>query len=97
MVQGSPMPETPTRLFQFRSVFTAPLTIRVVLYHNQVEVLRVLEYHDSWDKEDYATSSAALALEPNDTISHRLPKDFQVATSAESNVHIFSAFLLYQL
>ncbi|KAL7876444.1 hypothetical protein AOLI_G00114070 [Acnodon oligacanthus] len=78
-------------------VFTTPLIIRVVLYHNQVEVLRVWEYQDDWDKEDYATNSAVLALEPHDTMSHRLPKDFQVATSAESSIHIFSAFLLYQL
>ncbi|KAL7879637.1 hypothetical protein SRHO_G00018910 [Serrasalmus rhombeus] len=39
----------------------------------------------------------ALIQEPGNTVSVRLPKGFQVATSVEFNRHTFSGFLLYQL
>ncbi|XP_036452477.1 complement C1q tumor necrosis factor-related protein 3-like [Colossoma macropomum] len=71
--------------------------IGVVLYRNQEEVLRVWEHQGEGDNEDYATNSAALVLQPLDTVSLRLPKGFQVATSIDDNRHTFSGFLLYQL
>ncbi|XP_036452986.1 complement C1q-like protein 4 [Colossoma macropomum] len=71
--------------------------IGVALYRNQAEALRVCEHQDDGDNGDYATNSAALILEPGDTVSLRLPKGFQVAASVEFNIHTFSGFLLYQL
>ena len=85
-----------TYFFTFTTyAWATKASIGLALYQNEKEMVRVYEYQDSGDDEDYATNSATLALKKGDTVSLRLPKDFRASASVEDNRATFSGFLLY--